>query len=94
MYKYEMDPTRTVGATDGRTDRRMDGQTERRMEWNQLRCVGGIITIPNESEVTLKDMEKNTGTKLWQNMNFVHLSCNVLLITPLINLLVPEICGN
>ena len=41
MYKYEMDPTRTVGATewicdvgrtrDGRTDERTDG----RMEWNQ-----------------------------------------------------------
>ena len=40
MYKYEMDPTKTVGATerirdtgrmDGRTDRWTDGQTE----WNQ-----------------------------------------------------------
>ena len=36
MYKYKMDPTRT------------DGQTDRRTEWNQytpqqLRCVGGII---------------------------------------------------
>ena len=41
MYKYEMDPTRTVGATeqtcdvewtrDGRTDKRTDG----RMKWNQ-----------------------------------------------------------
>ena len=39
MYKYEMDPTKTVGATeqtrdagqtDGRTDRRTDGWTE----WN------------------------------------------------------------
>ena len=49
MYEYEMDPTRTVGATErtrdaGRTDGRTDGQTE----WNQytpqqLRCVGGII---------------------------------------------------
>ena len=51
MHKYEMDPTRTVGATelhgirDGRTDRWTDGRTE----WNQytpqqLCCVGGIIT--------------------------------------------------
>ena len=36
MYKYKMDPTRT------------DGQTDRRTEWNQytpqqLRCAGGII---------------------------------------------------
>ena len=38
MYKYEMDPTRTVGATeitrdvgwtDGQTDGRIDGRTER-----------------------------------------------------------------
>ena len=47
MCKYEMDPTKTVGAIertrmrDGRTDRRTDG----RKEWNQytplqLRCVG------------------------------------------------------
>ena len=34
MYKYKMDPTKTVGATertrdkDGRTDRRMDGRTD------------------------------------------------------------------
>ena len=37
MYKYEMDPTRTVGATEqtqdagqtvGRTDGRMDGRSE------------------------------------------------------------------
>ena len=37
MYKYEMDPTKTVGATertrdagrtDGQTDRRMDGRSE------------------------------------------------------------------
>ena len=54
MYKYEMDPTRIVGATeqtqdagrtDGETDRRRDGQ----MEWNQytsqqLHCAEGIIT--------------------------------------------------
>ena len=44
MYKYEMDPTRTVGATERTRDAgRTDGQTE----WNQyntpqqLRCVGG-----------------------------------------------------
>ena len=37
MYKYEMDPTRTVGATErtqdaGRTDGRTDGQTDRRTD--------------------------------------------------------------
>ena len=36
MYKYEMDPTKTVGATErtwdaGRTDRQTDGPTV----WNQ-----------------------------------------------------------
>ena len=40
MYKYEMDPTRTVGATErtrdaGRTGGRTDGQTDGRTEWNQ-----------------------------------------------------------
>ena len=53
MYKYEMDPTRTVGATErtrdaGRTQdgRRTDGRMDRRMEWiqytpQQLCCAGG-----------------------------------------------------
>ena len=49
MYKYEMDPTRNVGATeqtrdagwtDGQTDRRTDGQSETN---NKLRCSGGIM---------------------------------------------------
>ena len=53
MYKYEMDPTRTVGATEqtrdvGRTDRRTDRWMDGWMEWNQytpqqLCCVEGII---------------------------------------------------
>ena len=48
MYKYEMNPTRTVGATEqtrdaGQTDGRTDGWTDGHMEWNQytpqqLRC--------------------------------------------------------
>ena len=50
MYKYEMDPTRTVGTTErtrdaGRMDRRTDGRTE----WNQYTpnnfiVQGGIVT--------------------------------------------------
>ena len=49
MYRYEMDPTRSLGATErtrnaGR-DGRTDGQTDGRMKWNwytpqQLRCAG------------------------------------------------------
>ena len=40
MYEYEMDPTRTVGATEwtrnaGRTDGQADGQTAGRPGWNQ-----------------------------------------------------------
>ena len=37
MYKYEMDPTRTVGATERTRDaERTDGRTDdRRTEWNQ-----------------------------------------------------------
>ena len=55
MCKYQMDPTRTVGATERTRDAgRMDGRTDGRTEWNQytsqqLRCVGGIkihITVP------------------------------------------------
>ena len=46
MYKYEMDPTRTVGATEqtgdaGRTDRRTegrtDGRTDRVQSWQEMR---------------------------------------------------------
>ena len=49
MYKYEMDPTKTVGATErtrdaGRTDGQMDGWIETSIPPQQLRCVGGIIT--------------------------------------------------
>ena len=56
MYKYEMDPSRTVQATErtrdaGRMrDGRTDGWSDGRMEWNQytpqqLCLAGGIITI-------------------------------------------------
>ena len=55
MYEYEMDPTRTVGATEqtrdvGQTDEQMDRQTEGQTEWNQytpqqLRCSRGIIAL-------------------------------------------------
>ena len=52
MYKYEMDPTRTVGATertldagrmDGQTDGWMDGWSETSILPQQLHCAGGII---------------------------------------------------
>ena len=41
IYKYEMDPTRTVGSTErtrdaGRRDGRKDGQTGRRTEWTNI----------------------------------------------------------
>ena len=40
MYEYEMDLTRTVGATEqtldaGQTDGRTDGRKDRQTEWNQ-----------------------------------------------------------
>ena len=54
MYKYEMDSTRTVRATEQTRDvGRMDG----RMEWNQytpqqLHCVEGItITWNNDDQI-------------------------------------------
>ena len=61
MYKYEMDPTRTVGATEQTRDarqtrdgRRTDGWTDGRTEWNQynpqqLRCAGGIMRKTSQS---------------------------------------------
>ena len=52
MYKYEMDPTRTIGVTERTRDAgRTDGQTDGRSETNipptpqQLRCVWGIIMM-------------------------------------------------
>ena len=49
MYKYEMDPSRTVGATEQMLERQMDGRADGRTEWNQytpqqLRCAAGIMT--------------------------------------------------
>ena len=48
MYKYEMDPTRTVGATEWTRDAgQKDGRTDEWSETNnppqQLRCAEGII---------------------------------------------------
>ena len=55
MYEYQMDLTKTVGATErtrdaGRKDGLTDVRTDRRTEWNQynpqqLRCAGGIMMI-------------------------------------------------
>ena len=63
MYKYEMDPTRTVGATErtqdaGRTARQTYGRTE----WNQytpqqLGCAGGIIKL-HKSLLARETMEE------------------------------------
>ena len=58
MYKYEMDPTRTVGATQRTRDA---GWTDRWTEWNQytpqqLRCARGIIillSIPHQKGILL-----------------------------------------
>ena len=54
MYKYEMDPTRTLGTTE-RTQNagQTDGQT-RRTEWNQytpqqLCCARGIISVRGQT---------------------------------------------
>ena len=36
MYKYEMDPTKTVGVTEQTRDAgQTEGWTDRQMEWNQ-----------------------------------------------------------
>ena len=61
MYKYEMDPTRTVGTTErtqdagqteGPTDGQTDGQTERNQYTpQQLRCVKGIIMFKHVQAV-------------------------------------------
>ena len=50
MLKYEMVPTRTVGATEqtqdaGRMDRQTDGRSETDIPPKQLHCAEGIITL-------------------------------------------------
>ena len=54
MYKYEMDPARTIGATeqtrdagrmDGWTDRQMDGQSETNIPPNNLVVRGDNKTL-------------------------------------------------
>ena len=72
MYEYEMDPTKTVGATewtqdagrtDGRRDRRMDGRTDGWMEWNQYTpqttslCVG-------YKKAHINDLMENCGISI------------------------------
>ena len=66
MYKYEMDPTRTVEATERTRDAgRTDGRTDGRTEWNQytpqqLRCAGGIKILQETLHAThlLKLLDK------------------------------------
>ena len=48
IYQYEMDPTRTVSATErkwsaGWMDGQMDGRSEPNIPPQQLCCAGGII---------------------------------------------------
>ena len=54
MYKYEMDPTRTVGTTewtrdarqmDGRMDGRTDGWSETKIPPQQLCCVCVCVCV-------------------------------------------------
>ena len=63
MYKYEMDPTKTVGVTEwtrdaGQTDGQTDRRTDERTEWNQytpqqLRCAEGIIIAISGCKIEL-----------------------------------------
>ena len=79
MYKYEMDPTKIVGATEwtqdaGRTDGRMDRRTDRRIEWNQYTPNnfvvgggggGGIITWPSSDvNCVVITREKNSHLRM------------------------------
>ena len=83
MYKYEMDPTRTVGATErtrhaGRMDGWTDGRTDRRTKWNQyippppqLLCVGGIIMFEERAgiEADLVSSKSNENRKSVPNQS-------------------------
>ena len=57
MYKYEMDPTRTVEATERTQDagRTRDGRTDGRTEWNQY-------TPPTTSLYNYTELQ----TQIWQ----------------------------
>ena len=76
MYKYEMDPTRIVAATertrdavrmDGHMDGRMDGWTDGQMEWNQytppttLLCEGYNNVKSNFLQVEKESVSKFTS---------------------------------
>ena len=50
MYKYEMDPTKTVGTTERSQDAGpTDGLSETNIPPQQLRCVEGIIICVMET---------------------------------------------
>ena len=68
MYKYEMDPTRIVGATERtrdarRMDRKMDGRMDRvkPIYPQQLHCVGGY----NNTEMSFKKMDLTELPAKW-----------------------------
>ena len=72
MYKYEMDPTRTVGATEQTWDAgRMDGQTDRQTERvkpiypQQLDCAGGVLIIGYEP-LSEPMLIRFTDTYMWE----------------------------
>ena len=82
MYKYEMDPTRTVGATERTRDAGLtldgcgtDGRTDRRTEWNQyppppppqqLRCAGGMRKTSQSVPVTPNGLHSNQKYTHWK----------------------------
>ena len=80
MYKYEMDPTKTVGATEqtwdaglteGRTDRRTDRWIETNIPPQQLHCAEGMIMLPCFYSTILIVTEG-----VWQTKAGMYSSCN------------------
>ena len=93
MYRYEMDPTRTVGATEqtwdeGRTDGRTNRRTDRRSETNippqQLSCVEGI-TKKWKQYTTCIFMKRQSGIPLRQHKytsgKHIHLNSSKMKVT-------------
>ena len=69
MYKYEMDPTRTVGATEqtrdaGRTDGLTDGRSETNIPLTTSLC-GGIINCATQECLWIITVTSCEGHDVW-----------------------------
>ena len=70
MYKYEMDPTRTVGTTERTRDAgRKDGQTDGRTDgWSETNIIPNNFVVWGYKK---RELQNIIMSNMWRNMNTI-----------------------